>query len=137
MPNCKLTKSFTFPTPIRYEWTKAYTARPKDNLIAHQDILLKHPFRPSYDMDGDPTMDCLLDWSYARVWHTEAETFRTNRKNTVRGKSTKKKLSNCPDRRPKPVEPCRERFTINRFRDVPAKVDTGRSVQPTRLLCTC
>uniref|UniRef100_A0A182KF84 ZAD domain-containing protein n=1 Tax=Anopheles christyi TaxID=43041 RepID=A0A182KF84_9DIPT len=126
MSRCKPPKPVSFPTPTRYEWSKAYSARPKDNLIAHPDSLLKHPFRPSFEKDGDPTMDCLLDWSYARIWHSEAEEFRLNR--TLTGKPAMKKVPIYANRKSKPVEVSKERYTMKRFQNVLAKVDTRRPV---------
>ncbi|XP_035904870.1 uncharacterized protein LOC118508985 [Anopheles stephensi] len=138
MSRCKLGKAVSFPTPTRHEWSKTYLARPKDHLIAHPDSLLKQPFRPSYDKDGDPTMDCLLEWSYARIWQAEAQTFRYNRTLTgSREKSAKKKYPvQTADRKPKTSDLPKERFTMKRFQNVSAKVDTGRAV-PLRPLRTC
>uniref|UniRef100_A0A182MQ51 Uncharacterized protein n=1 Tax=Anopheles culicifacies TaxID=139723 RepID=A0A182MQ51_9DIPT len=137
MSRCKPSKTISFPTPTRYEWSKTYLARPKDNLIAHRDSLLKQPFRPSYDKDGDPTMDCLLDWSYARIWQTEAQDFRHNRTLTERSKSAKKQYPIYSDRKLKTAEPPKERYTMKRFQNVPAKVDTGVRGVPLRPLRTC
>uniref|UniRef100_A0A182PNH7 ZAD domain-containing protein n=1 Tax=Anopheles epiroticus TaxID=199890 RepID=A0A182PNH7_9DIPT len=126
MSRCKPPKAVSFPTLTRYEWSKAYLAKPKDNLIAHPDSLIKHTFRPSFEKDGDPTIDCLLDWSYARIWHSEAQEFRLNR--TPVAKPAKKKFPVYANRKATPVEVSRERFTLKRFQNVPAKVDTRLSV---------
>uniref|UniRef100_A0A2Y9D1Q8 Uncharacterized protein n=1 Tax=Anopheles funestus TaxID=62324 RepID=A0A2Y9D1Q8_ANOFN len=129
MSRCKINKPGTsFPTPTRHEWSKTYLARPKDNLVAHRDSLLKQPFRPSYDKDGDPTMDCLLDWSYGRIWQVEAQDFRHNRTLTAQSKPMKRKFTTYPDRRAKMPETPNARYTMKRFQNVPAKVDTGRTV---------
>ncbi|XP_050078755.1 uncharacterized protein LOC126565604 [Anopheles maculipalpis] len=138
MSRCKLSKTVSFPTPTRHEWSKTYLARPKDHLIAHPDSQLKQPFRPSYDKDADPTMDCLLEWSYARIWQAEAQNYRFNRTVTEREKSTKKKFPVYSDRKPKTAVMPKERFTMKRFQNVSAKVDTGRaSSVPLCPLSTC
>uniref|UniRef100_A0A182WGD1 ZAD domain-containing protein n=1 Tax=Anopheles minimus TaxID=112268 RepID=A0A182WGD1_9DIPT len=121
MSRCKSNKTISFPTPTRHEWSKTYLARPKNNLVAHRDSLLKQPFRPSYDKDGDPTMDCLLDWSYARIWQEEAQDFRLNRTLTERSKLAKKKFPIYSDRKQKMVEPPKERYNMKRFQNVAAK----------------
>uniref|UniRef100_A0A182NBK7 ZAD domain-containing protein n=1 Tax=Anopheles dirus TaxID=7168 RepID=A0A182NBK7_9DIPT len=127
MAKCKASKSVSFPPPTRHEWAKAYTARPKDSLIAHRDSLLKEPFRPSYDQDGDPSMDCLLDWSYGRIWHNEVEEFRMNRARTDREKTAKKKFPIYSARKSKATkEVTQQPCTTNRFQNVSAKVETRR-----------
>uniref|UniRef100_A0A182SKP9 ZAD domain-containing protein n=1 Tax=Anopheles maculatus TaxID=74869 RepID=A0A182SKP9_9DIPT len=123
MSRCKLGKAVSFPTPTRHEWSKTYLARPKDHLVAHPDSLLKQPFRPSYDQDGDPTMDCLLEWSYARIWKTEAQHFRFNRTLAEREKTAKKKFPSHSNRKPKTAEMPKERFTMKQFQNVSAKRD--------------
>ncbi|XP_052898272.1 uncharacterized protein LOC128305034 [Anopheles moucheti] len=138
MARCKLNKTNTLPTPLRYEWSKAYLARPKDNLIAHRDSLLKEPFRPSYDRDGDPTMDSLMDFSYARIWQVEAQDFRHKRTVSERSRLAKKKFPPYAERQTHPCEMPKERYTMKRFLNVPAKVDTGRrTTVPLRPLRTC
>ncbi|XP_053665955.1 uncharacterized protein LOC128715098 [Anopheles marshallii] len=138
MASCKISKTNSFPTPTRYEWSKAYLARPKNNLIAHRDSLLKEPFRPSYDREGDPSMDCLLDFSYARIWQVEAQDFRDKRTVSERSKPAKKKFPIYVERKTKQADIPKERYTVKRFQNIPAKVDTGRrAAAPLRPLRTC
>ncbi|KFB47811.1 hypothetical protein ZHAS_00015767 [Anopheles sinensis] len=120
------------PPPLRYEWTKAYPARPKDNLIVHPDIHRQRPFRPSYDMEGEPKMDCLLDWSYARQWQIEATAFRETTQKLVPEKKPKKKIPVYPSARPNPASTSKQRFTMKKFQNVPSKVDTRGTLHPSK-----
>uniref|UniRef100_A0AAG5DEC2 Uncharacterized protein n=1 Tax=Anopheles atroparvus TaxID=41427 RepID=A0AAG5DEC2_ANOAO len=120
------------PPPLRYEWTKAYPARPKDNLTVHQDGLAKRPFRPSYEMEGESKMDSLMDWSYGRQWHAEVTVFRAEQKSAAAEKRPKKKIPVYPSARPctgctNPVQ-----FTMKKFQNVPAKVDTRGTLRATK-----
>ncbi|XP_058125367.1 uncharacterized protein LOC131282271 [Anopheles ziemanni] len=121
------------PPPLRYEWTKAYPAKPKDNLLVLPDIRRQRPFRPSYDMEGEPKIDCLLDWSYARQWQLEASAFRETTHKLEAEKKPKKKIRVNPSARPTTGSTSKQRFTMKKFQNVPAKVDTrGALVRPSK-----
>uniref|UniRef100_A0A182QE67 Uncharacterized protein n=1 Tax=Anopheles farauti TaxID=69004 RepID=A0A182QE67_9DIPT len=126
MAQCKVRKTVSFATPIRQEWSKAYLVRPKNNLVAHPDSNRKQSFRPSYEQEGEPKMDNLMDWTYGRTWYSEVEEYRRSR--TAREKTPKKKFpiySDCKSKGTK--ETAKGPSSAKHSQNVTSKGDAARA----------
>ncbi|XP_055600903.1 uncharacterized protein LOC129749834 [Uranotaenia lowii] len=75
--------------PASFNWSKAYLLQPLDNIISHPDALKKRPFRPSYEAQGCPNVQCLLQYDYYRIWKCEHSQYQT-RKALLRNPPKKK-----------------------------------------------
>ncbi|XP_055642891.1 uncharacterized protein LOC129779437 [Toxorhynchites rutilus septentrionalis] len=116
--------------PLKYNWGKAYLIRPVDNIISHPDALLKRPFRPSFEYDGDPNIACLLRYDYFRIWKQEHCAYQA-----CKCKPRKQPIKKFSPYRKKPIKAtycggkCANdskdkcRFIMKKFQGIPAKVD--------------